>query len=257
MIRRICNFLICLALLSALATGASAAGSSVTLKPSAEKVARGDTFTVVADLSNADKVGLGSVALDFDTTVFELTGGRCHVDDALFGDIITEERAGTFLLMLPKAVSGKIFTFELKVRSTAPLGEHTISGVASIGADNGSEIPVTGAQVTVALPTGNVPEATVPATTQPQATQPQQSEASGITATQPVASVEGTVPQTSQETTESTESSAPETTTPTQTEPPVRTDTPKASTGIWTGAAAAFILGVIGIGVKLFRKKRD
>ncbi len=255
--RRICNFLLCFALvLCVLATAVSAAGSSVTLKASRETLSRGDTVTVVAELSNTEKIGLGNVSLEYDTKVFELVSGQCHVDGAALGQVLPEDRAGIFLFMLPKAVSGKIFTFELKVRNTAPLGAYTISGVASTGVDAGSTIPVTGAQVTVALPTVNAPEATVQTAPPTQAVQPQTPD--GVT-----------VPQATQETTESTELSSPETTEPIQTDAPAQTDVPaqtdaparedasKETKMRWTGPIAALILGVIGVGVKLFRKEKE
>lgn len=147
--KKLIPILLCVLLVAALALSVSAEGSSVALTPSATTLERGDTFTVVANLTNTDPIKLGTVALEYDTNVFELTGGTCHVAGANPALVIPAQKVGTFFLGSETAVSGQIFTFNFKVKADAPLGTYTIKPTAAIGVATGTEISSTGATVTV------------------------------------------------------------------------------------------------------------
>lgn len=139
-----------LMLLSALAIPAIAAGGSVSLSTSAGTLYRGDTFTVTASLTNSEAIALGTVTLNYNTDVFEMTGGSCHVSGVAMGQVLPGQKVGTFLFSGdPQVVSGKIFTFQMKVKDTATVGNYTISSSAAIGVDNGEPISSGSVSVTV------------------------------------------------------------------------------------------------------------
>ena len=133
--------LLALILLVALSVPVFAANGSVSIGASDNTLERGDTFTVTATLNGADAIALGTVRLVYDTNVFEMTGGSCHVSGVSIGQVIPSQNVGTFMFSgEPTVVSGKIFTFHMKVKDTAAFGNYTISSNASIGVSTGSAI---------------------------------------------------------------------------------------------------------------------
>ena len=148
--KKIFPILLCILLISVMAFSASAAGSSVAITPSKTTLERGDTFTIVANLTNTEAINTGGVVLSYDESVFELTGGSCDIAGVLFGQVGVKDKAGAFMLSTPQVVSGKIFTFQFKVKSDAAFGTYNFQTTASIGVSTGSSISATGATVTVA-----------------------------------------------------------------------------------------------------------
>ena len=148
--KKIFPILLCILLISVLAISVSASGSSVAITPSATTLERGDTFTIVANLTNSDPIKLGTVALDYDTNVFEMTGGTCHVAGANPAVVLPAQKVGTFFLGSETAVSGQVFTFNFKVKADAAFGTYTFTPTAAIGLSTGSQITSTGTTVTVA-----------------------------------------------------------------------------------------------------------
>ena len=139
--KKITSMILALLLLFGLAVPALAAAGSVSLAASSQSLKRGDSFTVTASLSGAEPIALGTVKLDFDSSVFELTGGSCHVAGAAVGKVIPGSKAGTFMLSgEPQKISGTIFTFNMKVKDTAGFGSFTISSSASVGVSVGEGI---------------------------------------------------------------------------------------------------------------------
>lgn len=148
--KKIISIICLLMALAMLAIPAFAVSGSVSLSASSKTLYRGDTFTVTASLSSSDAIALGTVALNFDSSVFELTGGSCHVSGASIGQVIPGNKAGTFMFSGdPQVVSGKIFTFNLKVKDNAPIGNFTISSSSSIGVSSGEGISSGSVSVTV------------------------------------------------------------------------------------------------------------
>ena len=148
--KKIISVLVCLFVLFGVTLSVSAAGSSVSIAPSSTTLHRGDTFTVTANLSNTSAIKLCTVVLNYDTNVFQMTGGKCHVSNANPAQVIPASKVGTFFLGTAQAVSGKIFTFEFKVKSNAVYGNYNINVTASAGVETGSYIAASGATVTVA-----------------------------------------------------------------------------------------------------------
>ena len=144
------NVLFFLVLMAVLAAPVFAAGGQVALVPSAETVRPGDTFVVEAVLENTDAIAMGTVALRYDEQVFEMTGGACLVEGTLLGSVFPAEKVGTFFLLLPKKISGAVFTFEFRVKDNADPKIYEITAEASVGEDTGSSINVQSARIQVA-----------------------------------------------------------------------------------------------------------
>lgn len=146
--KKIIPILLCVLLISVLALSVSAEGSSVALTPSAANLERGGTFTITADLTNTESINLCSVVLTFDTEVFELVGGS-YAEGAAFGQVAMKNQyaAGTLMLGSATKLSGKVFTFEFKVKDNAALGTYTFTPTASIGEN--VHIPATATSVTI------------------------------------------------------------------------------------------------------------
>ncbi len=110
-----------------------ASAAHMGLKASSATLNRGDKFTVTVNLDNSKKVGSGGIVLNFDKSVFQITGGTCHVADATLSQVSASKSGGVFALAENRVVSGKIFTIELKVKADAPFGSYTVSGNANLG----------------------------------------------------------------------------------------------------------------------------
>jgi len=110
------------------------------LSASAGTVNRGDTFSVYVSLSNDQECGYGAIVLNYDSSVFTMTGGSCNVSGATLAEVSPGRGGGVFALAENRVVSGSIFTINFQVNSDAPLGTYTISGSASmdIGCGAGS-----------------------------------------------------------------------------------------------------------------------
>lgn len=129
---------LCLLLMSTLALTASAAGSAhMSLSASAGTVYPGESLTITVKLTNDQPVSNGGIVLTFDKSVFEVTGGSCTVSGAQ-GEVNVSNGGGVFMLDADKAVSGTVFTINLKVKSGAAIGSYTISGSASLESASGS-----------------------------------------------------------------------------------------------------------------------
>lgn len=149
--KKIYSVLLILLLVAALTVPVLAVSGSVSLGASTSTLHRGDTFSVTASLSTSDAIALGTVKLGYDSSALELTGGSCHVSGASIGQVIPANNAGTFMLSgEPAKISGKIFTFNFKVKDNAAFGSYTISSSASIGVDAGQGISSGSTSVTIA-----------------------------------------------------------------------------------------------------------
>lgn len=148
--KKITSVFVVMLLLAVLVIPVFAVSGSVSLSASSGTLYGGDTFTVTARLVSSDAIALGTVKLNYDTSVFEMTGGTCHVSGAAIGKVVPGNQAGTFMLSGdPQVVSGNIFTFNMRVKEGAATGNYTISSSASIGVDNGVGISSGGVSVTV------------------------------------------------------------------------------------------------------------
>ena len=151
--KKVFAILLSVLLVCALATAVFAAydNSSSVLTTAKTELKRGETFTVTAVLTNSDELKIGTVALLFDDSVFELTKGKCLVEEELdLGKVAAAQKAGTFMLTETAAVTGEIFSFTMKVKEDAPIGAAVLDQKTSIGIDAGNYITATGLNLTIA-----------------------------------------------------------------------------------------------------------
>lgn len=150
------NFCLWLILAVVLAMPVLATGTGVILQSSAETVQPGDTFTVEAALENSKAVALGTVALEYDEKAFELVGGVCLLENAMFGEVLIKEKVGTFLLLLPRNISGPVFSFTFRIKSNAAPGTYEIGAEAAFGDGKGSNVDVKGAEIKIGTQTPTI-----------------------------------------------------------------------------------------------------
>jgi len=150
--KKVFAILLSVLLVCALATAVFAAyeNSSSVLTTAKTELKRGETFTVTAVLTNSDELKIGTVALLFDESVFELTKGKCLVEEELdLGKVATAQKAGTFMLTETATVTGDIFSFTMKVKEDAPIGAAVLDQKTSIGIEAGNYITATGLNLTI------------------------------------------------------------------------------------------------------------
>ena len=96
--KRITAIFLCLGLVCTLAITASAASAHMSISSSNSTVYRGDTFTLTVSLSNNQPVSNGGIVLSYDSSVFEMLGGSCHVSGATLAEVSPSNGGGVFLL---------------------------------------------------------------------------------------------------------------------------------------------------------------
>ena len=136
--KKIISLLLCLVIMAASVIPVQAAYMG--LSASASSVNRGGSFSVYVSLSNDQECGYGGIVLNYDSSVFTMTGGSCSVSGATLAEVSPGRGGGVFALAENRVVSGTIFTINFTVNPNAPLGTYTISGSASmdIGCGAGS-----------------------------------------------------------------------------------------------------------------------
>ncbi len=131
--KKIIVTLLCLLLIGCMILAVGATGSArMSLSSSASTLSRGDTFTITVSLANDQPVSNGGIVLSYDSSVFELTGGKSHVSNAILAEVSAANGGGVFMLQEDAVVSGTIFTINMKVKSDAAFGSYTISGTPSL-----------------------------------------------------------------------------------------------------------------------------
>lgn len=148
--KRFVAILVCLILLGSIALTATAAGTAhMSISASSTTVHRGDEFTLSVNLSNDEELSAGGVVLNYDSSIFDLVGGTCHVSNTATSDVGNDSSC-TFALNSDAKVSGTIFTVTLRVKSDAAFGTYSISGRPSLANAAGSiSCGISGTSVTV------------------------------------------------------------------------------------------------------------
>ena len=146
--KKLAAILLCVLLACALVVSVQAAGNtSMTITPETSSVQPGQEVAFTVTVTGTEVVTQYGLMLTYDTSVFELTGGSCTVEDATIYDF----NNGFAVLYSPaKVPSGTVGTFTLRVKEDAALGDTTVSGTPA--AKNGVltlASSVTGAKVTV------------------------------------------------------------------------------------------------------------
>lgn len=89
-------------------------------------VSAGSTVTVTVS-AEVDNCGSGGIAVSFDSAVFDLTGGSCSLSGTDLSYFDPATRDGAFAYSGSSAISGQVFQFTLKAKSTAPAGSSTVN----------------------------------------------------------------------------------------------------------------------------------
>lgn len=135
--RKLCSVLGCIFLMAAMVvTAAAAASAAMTISASKTEALRGETVSFSVSVSPVEDCRSAGVILDYDKNVFEFVGGKCTVKDTVLADF--SDGSGVFALGSSATVSGEIFTFQLKVKDDADLGEYRISADGRIRDSNGA-----------------------------------------------------------------------------------------------------------------------
>ncbi len=143
----LCLLLACMVLPIAHLTAEAAGSAHMSLRSSSGTLYRNDSFSLTVSLSNDQPVSNGGVILSYDSSVFEIVGGSCHVSNAALSEVSASRNGGVFVLQTDAVVSGTVFTINMRVKASAPFGTHSISGSPSLG---GAACGFSGTNITVA-----------------------------------------------------------------------------------------------------------
>ena len=135
--KKMLSFLLSICLVCLLTVPAHAAGSiSIKISASDTSVNRGDTVTFTVSVSGSGAVTQYGLMLNYDTSVFEMVSGSHSVSGAQFAEF-NPSRGFAVLYGSATTPGGKVGTFTLRVKDSAPFGSSTVGGTAS--AKNGTE----------------------------------------------------------------------------------------------------------------------
>ena len=132
--KKLLSFLLSVCLICALIVPAHAAGVNISISASASSVKRGDTVTFTVSVSGSEAVTHFGLALEYDTSVFEMVDGECTAD-AWYPDF-TPSNGFAVMYKDPTVPSGTIGWFTLRAKKDATLGSSWVGGSAS--AKNGA-----------------------------------------------------------------------------------------------------------------------
>lgn len=141
--------LVCIILLG-VAFSVSAAGSAhMSIQSSSANVYRGDSFTLSINLSNDQLISNGGIILSYDSSVFEILGGSCHITSS--AEVSAANGGGVFALYPDSVVSGAIFTINMRVKENAAFGSYNLSGTPSLSSKANPSIPcsISGTSISV------------------------------------------------------------------------------------------------------------
>lgn len=139
--KKVYRVLLCVLLLAAMAVTVSAAASAqMTVSASKTTAYRGDTIEFTVRISTVDDCRSAAFMLTYDKDVFEFVSGSCSLSGTSLANF--SSGTGTFAYSSGTTVSGEIFTFRLKVKSDAVIGDYRISANVNTRDSNGA-IPTT------------------------------------------------------------------------------------------------------------------
>lgn len=119
--------ILCLLLVITMTIPAMAATScSISLSANDTSVNAGDSVTISVS-ATVDSCSQGSIEISYDSKVFELVSGECTLSGADIKYFDTSSKDGGFAFEKSKSISGSVFKFVLKVKSTASVGKSAVS----------------------------------------------------------------------------------------------------------------------------------
>ena len=139
--KKLLSVLLCILLLAALAVTVSATASAqMTVSAAKTTVNRGDTINFSVSISAVEDCRSAAFMLSYDQSVFEFVSGQCTLSGTALANF--SAGTGTFAYGSGTAVSGQIFTFQLKVKDNAEIGNYNISANVNTR-DSSGAIPTT------------------------------------------------------------------------------------------------------------------
>lgn len=139
--KKLFYMLVCVLLVAMVAVTVFADGSAeMTIGASESTVYREDTVSFTVTISSVEDCRSAGIALSYDKNVFEFVSGKCSLTGTALANF--SDGTGVFAYSSAKAVSGEIFTFQLKVKSDAALGDYSITANGSTRNSDGA-IPTT------------------------------------------------------------------------------------------------------------------
>ncbi|MBQ2855065.1 MAG: hypothetical protein IJE81_06285 [Oscillospiraceae bacterium] len=137
MIRKTIVCLLSILLIGILTLPVSAAEPvSFTICASADSAASGNEIEFEVTVSSNTACTSFGLILNYDTSVFEITGGTCTMSDSLFS-VFDAEKGFAYLFDNPSIPNGTIGTFTMRVKDSAPNTSTAVSGITSV--KNGSD----------------------------------------------------------------------------------------------------------------------
>ena len=135
--RKVISVFLCILLLAALAVTVSATASAqMTVSAGKTTVNPGETIDFSVSISSVEDCRSAAFMLTYDQSVFEFVGGKCTLSGTALANF--SAGTGTFAYGSGTAVSGQIFTFQLKVKNDAAIGNYNISANVNTRDSNGA-----------------------------------------------------------------------------------------------------------------------
>ena len=114
-----------------------AAGSAaMNVSGSKSSAYQGDTIDFTVTISTVENCRSAAFMLNYDSSVFEFVSGKCTLSGTTLANF--SDGTGTFAFAEGTTVSGKIFTFTLRVKNSAAIGSSTISANVNTRDENGA-----------------------------------------------------------------------------------------------------------------------
>ena len=135
--KRLTAALICILLLLSMICPVFAAGSAaMNVSGSKSSAYQGDTIDFTVTISTVENCRSAAFMLNYDSSVFEFVSGKCTLSGTTLANF--SDGTGTFAFAEGTTVSGKIFTFTLRVKNSAAIGSSTISANVNTRDENGA-----------------------------------------------------------------------------------------------------------------------
>lgn len=134
--KKILTVALSLLLLAALAVPALATETAqMTISASQNSAKPGESITFTVKISAVDDCRSAGIVISYDTSVFEYVSGKCLASGAAMSDF----SGGTGVLAFSEGatLSGNIFQFTLKVKSSAAASSYQVSGSPSVRTGEG------------------------------------------------------------------------------------------------------------------------
>ncbi len=125
--KKIFAMVLCIILMLSLSVTAFAAGTEVTLTPSATSVTQGENVTFSLAINGTDSYKSMSLTFKYDSKAFEIVKGEWKVQDSVLADVNTEKNIAAVALKAATNKAGEVFTFVLKAKADAEISSQTVS----------------------------------------------------------------------------------------------------------------------------------